>query len=97
MDTNFSLSDVKHVKKVTVGSADPNRHLSEAERDRQIETLNRYLSGFPKGRIIGKDVDFGIYSVGEHQVVMQTTTYHIGFLRAFDDDAPASKEMNHAD
>ncbi len=74
---------------MTVGSIDPNARASEAERDKQIELLNRYLCGYPRGFIIGKDVDFGVYAVGEHQVIMQATTYHIGFLRVVDDEDPA--------
>ncbi len=81
MSNDFALEDVRFIKKITVGSTNPNLQATDAERERQVSELNRCLNEVPRGRIIGRDVSFGVYSVGEHQVVMQATTYHVGFPR----------------
>ena len=50
----INLDDIRYVKLVPVGSADPNRPLSEAGKQAQVDLLNQCLSGNPKGIIIGK-------------------------------------------
>ncbi|UZP68093.1 hypothetical protein N1030_03705 [Desulfovibrio mangrovi] len=90
MKNDFALSDVRYVRKITVGSTNPNVQTSEQEKEQQLVVLNEFLNGYPKGRIIGKDVNFGVFAVGEHQVVMQSTMYHIGFMRPLIDE-PASE------
>ncbi|MBQ8592246.1 MAG: hypothetical protein IJ485_05825 [Lachnospiraceae bacterium] len=72
---------IHYVKTVTVGSVNPNKPLSEEARKLQIERLNRCLEESPKGTIIGKDISIGRYMIGEHELTMQQTTYHIGFVR----------------
>lgn len=81
MDNSFALSDIKHIKRITIGNIDPNNPMSDEKKDEQLNKLNDYLNGYPKGKIIGKDVSFGIFQIGEHQLTMQATTYHIGFTR----------------
>jgi hypothetical protein len=81
MSEIFPLSDVKYIKRITVGNIDPQNPLSEDKKEEQMTLLNRCLNEIPKGKIIGKDVGFAIYQVGEHQLTLQSTTYHIGFLR----------------
>ncbi|QKF82419.1 hypothetical protein [Halarcobacter ebronensis] len=81
MDDKFSLADVKHIKRITVGDVDPNKPMSDEKKDEQVKRLNEYLNGYPKGKLIGKDVSFAIFQVGEHQLTTQATTYHIGFPR----------------
>lgn len=81
MDKPFALSDVKCIKRITVGNIDPNSPMTDEKKEEQIKKLNDYLNGYPKGKLIGKDVSFGIFQVGEHQLTMQSTTYHIGFPR----------------
>lgn len=76
-----SLDDIAHIKLVTVGSVNPNHPLSEEERQAQVDTLNRCLSGYPKGVLIGKDITIGQYQIGEHMLTMEKVTYHIGFQR----------------
>lgn len=81
MEKSFSLADIKFIKRITVGNINPNNPMSDEKKDEQIKKLNEYLNGYPKGKLIGKDVSFGIFQVGEHQLTMQSTTYHIGFKR----------------
>ncbi|MGN0327529.1 MAG: hypothetical protein ACI4D4_00975 [Lachnospira sp.] len=75
------LSEIHYVKMVTIGSVNPNNLLSEQSREQQVNLLNRCLNDYPKGIIIGKDVTIGRYMIGEHELTMEKTTYHIGFLR----------------
>ena len=76
-----SLTDVGYVKLVTVGSVNPNNPLSERSRMEQEALLNRCLHDYPKGIIIGKDTTIGRYMIGEHELVMEKVTYHVGFER----------------
>jgi len=75
------ISDVKFIKDVAVGSVNPNTVLSDNARQAQINTLNRCLNDYPKGILIGKDIAIGRYAIGEHELIMQKTIYHIGFTR----------------
>ncbi len=77
----FDLTDVGFVKRIVVGSDDPERLRSEAEIQAAVDLLNRCLSGSPKGTIIGVEKTFSILSIGEHQVVLQCMIYHVGFPR----------------
>ncbi len=81
MEKSFALSDIKCVKRITVGNIDPNNPMLDEKKNEQITMLNNYLNGYPKGKIIGKDVSFGVFQMGEHQLTMQSTTYHVGFER----------------
>lgn len=78
---NPELSEIRFVKLVTVGSVNPNNPLSEQSRTAQAELLNRCLSDYPKGKIIGKDITVGRYLLGEHELTMEKITYHVGFPR----------------
>jgi hypothetical protein len=75
------LSDVKYVHRVVVGSRDPQSLVSEDEIQAAVDTLNRLLSETPKGRLIGIEKTFSIVNIGEHQVVLQSMIYHVGFQR----------------
>lgn len=75
------LSDIHYIKLVTLGSVNPNNPLSEESRERQVILLNRCLNDYPKGMIIGKDITFGRYMIGEHELTMEKITYHVGFER----------------
>ena len=77
----FDLTDVNFVKRVTVGSRDPESLRSEDEINAAIETLNRCLTELPRGKILGVEKSFSLLNIGEHQVVLQCMTYHIGFSR----------------
>lgn len=76
-----TLSDVRYVKLVPLGSINPNNPLSEQSRETQSALLNRCLNDHPKGHIIGKDVTIGRYMLGEHELTMEKITYHVGFPR----------------
>lgn len=80
-DKKTSMEDIHYIKLVTIGSVNPNNPLSEQSRLEQAELLNRCLTDYPKGVIIGKDTTVGRYQVGEHEFIMEKITYHIGFTR----------------
>ncbi len=80
-DKKTSMEDIRYIKLVTIGSVNPNNPLSEQSRAEQAELLNRCLSDYPKGVIIGKDITIGRYQIGEHELVMEKITYHVGFTR----------------
>ena len=77
----FDLTDIKYVKRITIGTSNPNKMLSEEEVQQAMNLLNKCLAGPPKGYIVGIEKSFKILNVGEHQVVMQWLVYHVGFNR----------------
>jgi hypothetical protein len=77
----LDIYNIKFVKDVAIGSVNPNVILSDDTRQSQIALLNRCLNDYPKGVVIGKDIVIGRYNIGEHELVMQKTIYHIGFQR----------------
>lgn len=83
----LNLADVAYVKAVTVGSINPNNPVSDRGLASQVEQLNRCLNTYPKGIIIGKDTSIGRYRLGDHELTMERTTYHIGFPRKPVEDA----------
>ncbi len=76
-----TLSEVRFVKDVTVGSINPNNPISDAAREDQMIMLNRCLNDYPRGVILGSDITIGRYMLGQHELTMQKTTYHVGFAR----------------
>lgn len=74
-------TQVRYIKAVSIGSINPNILLSDEDKAAQAELLNRCLNDYPKGIIVGKDISIGRYMLGEHELSMQKTTYHIGFPR----------------
>ena len=80
-DEKFTLSDVGYIKLVPIGGVNPNQLLSEEGKEAQAALLNRCLTDYPKGIIIGKDVTVGRYLLGEHELTMEKITYHVGFPR----------------
>ncbi len=77
----FDLSDVRYVKRVTVGTSDPGRMLSEEDIQQGMDLLNKCLAGPPAGTIVGIEKSFKILNIGEHQAVLQWLVYHVGFAR----------------
>jgi hypothetical protein len=75
------INDARYIKVVTIGSIDPNNPLSEEKQYKQVELLNKLLSGYPRGTIIGKDTAIGRFMLGEHELCMQRTSYHVAFPR----------------
>jgi len=80
-DDRFQLTDVRFVKRVVLGSQNPAPQKSEEEIERAAALLNRCLTDFPRGVIIGVEKGFSLLNIGEHQVVLQYTVYHVGFTR----------------
>ena len=80
-DTPFDLADIRFVKRITVGNSDPARLKDEAYIQGQQALLNRCLNEMPRGHIIGQEKNFNVIRIGEHQVVLQSIVYHIGFRR----------------
>ena len=77
----FDLTDVKFVKRIVVGSNDPAQMSTEDQVEQARALLNRCLNEAPKGKIIGLEKSFTILQIGEHQVVLQWLSYHVGFPR----------------
>lgn len=75
------FSEISFVHKVKMGSIDPQNPLSDEEADQQVKLLNRCLNDYPKGIILGRDISIATFQMGEHQITMQSTTYHVGFSR----------------
>ena len=79
--TVFDLTDVRYVKRILVGSDNPEKLRSNDEVEQAVALLNRCLNDTPPGRIIGIEKNFSILNIGEHQVVIQSMVYNVGFSR----------------
>lgn len=80
-DNKPALADIRFVKDVAVGGINPNNPISDEARTTQIELLNKCLSDYPRGVLLGSDITIGRYAMGQHELVMQRTVYHVGFTR----------------
>lgn len=81
MQKAFDLSCVGFVKRIIVGNNNPEKVTTDAEIEKQVNLLNKCLQEYPKGKIVGIERNFFILNIGEHQVIMQYTVYHVGFKR----------------
>lgn len=77
----FDVTDIGFVKRIVVGSTDPEKLASEEAVQAEADLLNRCLTETPRGRIIGIEKNFSLLNIGEHQVVLQALVYHVGFAR----------------
>ena len=77
----FDLTNVGYVKRIVVGSTDPEKLTPDAAVQSQTALLNRCLTETPRGRIVGIEKNFTLLNIGEHQVVLQALIYHLGFAR----------------
>ena len=77
----FDLSDVGFVKRITLGSKHPEALQTDDQLDAANDLLNRCLTDYPRGRLIGIEKSFRLLSYGENIVVLQWTCYHVGFPR----------------
>jgi hypothetical protein len=77
----FHLTDMRFIKRIVVGNDNPQSLRTEAEVQESMDLVNRCLSGTPRGYILNVEKSFGLYNVGEHQVVLQYAVYHLGFTR----------------
>ncbi|MDP2575288.1 hypothetical protein Q8W40_24035 [Vibrio penaeicida] len=78
----FDITEIGHIERVVVGTTDPGNIPTESETNKQMAFVNRCLNDFPKGRIIGNERSFTVVRIGEHQVVLESIAYHIGFKKA---------------
>ncbi|WP_027188057.1 hypothetical protein [Desulfovibrio cuneatus] len=81
MSLTFDLSTIRFIKRISVGSSNPANPEGEAEIEAATELLNRCLNETPRGVILGIEKNFGLFNLGEHQVVLQWMVYHVGFPR----------------
>jgi len=77
----FHLTDIRYIKRIVVGNDNPQNIKTEAEVEEAMALVNRCLSGSPRGYILNTEKSFGLYNIGEHQVVLQYAVYNIGFAR----------------
>lgn len=77
----FDLTDVHYVKRISIGSSNPEVAISEEEIQDAINLLNQCLSGTPKGTILGMEKSFKLLTIGENHAVIQWMVYHVGFPR----------------
>jgi len=77
----FDLTEVRYVKRITIGTSNPSHMVSEEEVQNAMDLLNKCLTGPPAGTIVGIEKSFNILNIGEHQAVLQWIVYHVGFAR----------------
>lgn len=77
----FDITDISHIERIVIGSTDPGTLPSEEEIQQRMAVINRCLSEYPKGRIIGIERSFSVVRIGEHQVVLEAVVYHLGFRK----------------
>lgn len=77
----FDLSDVRYVKRIVIGSENPERLCTKAEVEAATALLNECLTGTPRGTLLSVEKSFTLVRIGEHQVVLQWMAYHVGFPR----------------
>lgn len=77
----YDITDVGYIERIVVGSTTPEHIPTNEENQEKIQMINRCLTDFPKGRIIGMERSFTIVRVGEHQVVLESIVYHLGFKK----------------
>jgi len=77
-----TIAEIRYIKKVTIGTVQPKCALYRRYGGKiSWRCFNKCLSQHPKGIIIGKDISIGSFKLGEHELNMQSTTYHVGFAR----------------
>ena len=77
----FQVSNMRFIKRIVVGNDNPQNMKTEAEVQQSMETVNKCLSGTPRGYLLNIEKSFGLYNIGEHQIVLQYAVYHVGFDR----------------
>ena len=81
MTSQFELAEIGYVKRIVVGNAESGKAMTEDEMQQQMALLNRCLSGTPRCHILNVEKTFGLHTIGDHQLVLQYTVYHVGFAR----------------
>lgn len=78
---NFQMTNLRFIKRIVVGNDNPQAMKTESEVEESMELVNRCISSTPRGYIINIEKSFGLYNIGEHQIVLQYAVYNIGFER----------------
>ena len=78
---NFQMTNMRFIKRITVGNDNPQSMKTGAEVQQSMDLVNRCLSGTPRGYLMNIEKSFGLYYIGEHQIVLQYAVYQIGFER----------------
>jgi hypothetical protein len=82
MATNqFQVSNMRFIKRIVVGNDNPQNMRTEAEVQQSMDMVNKCLAGTPRGYLLNIEKSFGLYNIGEHQIVLQYAVYHVGFDR----------------
>ncbi|MEO5867493.1 MAG: hypothetical protein ABIS14_11590 [Sphingomonas sp.] len=81
MSTMLDLSEIGFVKRITIGTRDPQAVQSHQEIEHAVNVLNRALSDIPRGRIIAIERSFHVFTIQDNVVVLQWICYHLGFPR----------------
>jgi hypothetical protein len=76
-----TIEEIRFVKRIVVGSIEPDQPPSESQRRDAIDLLNRCLHSTPRGQIIGIEKQTAVVSAGDQQAIAQTVVYHVGFTR----------------
>lgn len=79
--SNFQMTNMRFIKRIVVGNDNPQSMRTEAEVQQAMDLVNKCLSGTPRGYLLNVEKSFGLYNIGEHQIVLQYAVYHIGFDR----------------
>ena len=79
--TTFQLANMRFIKRVVVGNDNPQDMKTEAEVQQAMDLVNKCLSTTPRGHVLNVEKSFGLYNIGEHQIVLQYAVYHVGFER----------------
>lgn len=77
----FDLADVRYVRRITVGSSNPEKLMTEDQAAQAMAFLNQCLNDTSKGQLIGLEKSFSVFNIDEVQVVVQAVIYHVGFPR----------------
>lgn len=77
----FQVSNIRFIKRIVVGNDNPQSMRTEAEVQESMDLVNRCLSATPRGYLLNLEKSFGLYNIGEHQIVLQFAVYHVGFER----------------
>lgn len=78
---NFQITHMRFIKRIVVGNDNPQSMKTEEEVQQAMDLVNRCLSSTPRGYLLNIEKSFGLYNIGEHQIVLQYAVYHIGFER----------------
>lgn len=78
---NFQISNMRFIKRIVVGNDNPQAMKTEAEIQQAMDQVNLCLSSTPRGYLLNMEKSFGLFNIGEHQIVLQYAVYHIGFER----------------